>query len=583
MVLQELPNPTLPAIYTPMPTGSQEVPLSGMMATLVNPPSSLTISTPQLYPTADSYVLQTSTLSNFPSKEASPSVWPPLLSSHTTITLTRGTTSETLDLFCDELRSNISPLCTSPPLSPPLPTLMELSDTDLTSWLNLNYLYDLRAAGQIHPGGLGGWSPPVLTAGTRACTTSLVTKHDRFAAAAVSSGGGLLLPTTSTHLESLNMPITVSAPAFEFRAGGFGVGLPGGGFVTIPLNTNIPAPSPAKATASRKVTPSLAFGRVTRGVSRQEGARVSLAQAQAMVRGKKHGPRKGGKSKKPKTKRGGKAKGKGKGHKGHKSTSTSTMAIVGRSWPPESIKTKLESHSTFKLDNYANDSVSFALFMVGTALDNNEMTIWDGNLSTGAARSRTAAIPRSYGYWTDHYAKYRILKVEHHIMLNGIPTATTFDLQCFHWKSSIDHRDQPITVNASTVIGSAAPYDGEQASIQVENYRYTKPVNLFRHGGGSKNRVKYDVRPYIFKDGAGQRTTDGKFNTDAGGIGAAVTLSVATTNAPVGIKGYDIIMVQDKDHVRGTWVDVTVNIKTVYTIEFLDRKVNTNVQSGGIF
>lgn len=267
-----------------------------------------------------------------------------------------------------------------------------------------------------------------------------------------------------------------------------------------------------------------------------------------------------------------------------RSTRSSVPAIVGRNWPAEVIRSKVITERKFALQNFANNLVSGAAFMVGTAVDGQELSIWDQGGTTGAVRVKdTNTKPRNFQFFSDHYDRYRYLKVTHRIEILGDHNEAVFDYQIFHWKNSVNHYDQPVVFTTRVAIGNATPFDGEDAATRIENYRYTKAVNMYKHTGASSQRKHFTVVPYIYRDGCGQRTMGGKFNDDGSGIGSPTAFPIATLGTSPGLSGRDIFWIQATARNRtNAWEPITVKITTTHHLEFYDRKMNQQFQTGGI-
>lgn len=239
---------------------------------------------------------------------------------------------------------------------------------------------------------------------------------------------------------------------------------------------------------------------------------------------------------------------------------------------PEAARTTIELLTQDTIDSYANDVVAFALATVGTRVDGSDIGIYDSNAAAGTIRNRTSAVPRNWARFNRDYDKFRVLKVTHEVDFTPINTSSEYDLKIMHWKNSTGHRDVPVSVTPIISIGNSEPYNGEAAAIRVENYRYTKRKDFVQHGQGKAARVKFTVRPYIYKDGAGQKTMGGKYNTDSSGAGQLVSHNITSLGVASGLAGQDCFMIQQRNHARVTWVQVNMTIKSKYTLEFFDRK-----------
>ncbi len=256
---------------------------------------------------------------------------------------------------------------------------------------------------------------------------------------------------------------------------------------------------------------------------------------------------------------------------------------IGREWPPEKARVKLETKTVFTMTGFANSKVDWAHFRVGTHADLTDMVVHAGDLDTGQVLRRTAALPRSWTIWSAQYNDYARISVKHYVKLW---CGTSDDENDFYVVIVKDSSDNTTFLNvvgsipSINAIGMAEPYaDANRYSDVLLTYRNKRQFHLQNYGSGKGNQVSVTERPYMYKDRFGQKVTGGINKDDSSGVGEAIKLPITNTNTAVGLCGHSHFFLVHKDRGRGVgFGNVTVQITTVQDIIFSNRKTNIAVQ-----
>ncbi len=264
------------------------------------------------------------------------------------------------------------------------------------------------------------------------------------------------------------------------------------------------------------------------------------------------------------------------------STRSSVPRPVGRFWPPEVLRQQLSTMSIFDMIQEGSTSMCGSVIVLGTRLDSGDITHWSSN--NYLALSRTAALPRNWTQFSPQYEKYRIMRVRHFVKISKAPSTTEKDSIICVVSTSESHQDQPFThPTPRTTLPAAAPWNNlDEFSRKIENYRHTKKYRLISNSSTQKD-VNFVAQPYIFRDHVGQKIIGGKQkDTTGSGPGTAVANPIGDTDLPVGLCGRVYVYMFPYDHKRvATNVSFQVRVRTVFDIEFFDRKESTHIQTGG--
>lgn len=245
----------------------------------------------------------------------------------------------------------------------------------------------------------------------------------------------------------------------------------------------------------------------------------------------------------------------------------------------------MSTMTLFQMNAEINSLTCGGCFVLTTKLDSSDITRWQSGVVGGTGLVRTAALPRNWNFFADKFDRYRIMRVRHYVKLSRAPSSTGRDSIIAVVQTSIGHRDQPfLHPPPISTPGVAAPFDTLNLwSQKLENYRHTRKFRL-THNNSTKTDVNFMAQPYIFKDNTGQKIIGGKQKDDAGGPGVAISNLTTTTNVDVGLCGEIYVYIFPLDHQRvGSHVDIDVRVRTVFDIEFYDRKLNAQIQTGGFF
>lgn len=265
-------------------------------------------------------------------------------------------------------------------------------------------------------------------------------------------------------------------------------------------------------------------------------------------------------------------------------TRASIPRKVGRDWPPEVVRRQVSTMTIFDMNQEINNVTCGACFYLSTRLTMATMTHWSAGDASGTKAVRATSLPRNWTQFSTLFDRYRIMRVRHFVKMTMAPSSVTSDHVVGILQTSIGHRDQPfIHPPPDTDLGTSAPFDTLNLySQKLENYRHCRKFRL-QSNSAHKSDINFMVQPYIFKDNFGQKVIGGKQKDGAEGPGIAISNLIGTTNVDSGLCGEVYVYTWPLNHKRiGSHVNINCRVRTVFDIEFYDRKINSSIQTGGL-